>query len=173
MTIVRRHIRLWMLCLVALGLAGCATTGGSGPPRAGGAAPPVALDTLDGRHISLVDLRGRVVVINFWASWCEPCVAETPRLQNWFEQHEAGGFDVLGVNTTHRDSQDAVRAFAREYGVTYPVLLDFDGKVSDQWRIQQLPRSFVIDREGIVRFVRIGELTERDFEAQIAPLLRK
>lgn len=172
MRIVHVRVRLWLACLALLGTMGCAGPGAGGAPRAGAEAPPLALDTLDAGRVSLADLRGGVVIVNFWASWCEPCVVETPRLQRWFEQHQAAGLHILGVNTTHRDSQDAVRAFAQEYAVTYPVLLDLDGAASERWRIQQLPRSFVVDREGVVRFVRIGELTERDFEAQIAPLLR-
>lgn len=172
MRIVHGRLRLWLACLALLGTVGCAGSGAGGAPRAGAEAPPLALDTLSSERVSLADLRGRVVIVNFWASWCEPCVVETPRLQHWFEQHQAAGLHILGINTTHRDSQDAVRAFAREYSVTYPVLLDLDGAASERWRIQQLPRSFVVDRQGVVRFVRIGELTERDFEAQIAPLLR-
>lgn len=120
----------------------------------------------------LSELRGRVVIVNFWATWCPPCENETPRLVAWYSQHQAAGLEVLGVDTLAQDSREAVEEFVATYAVPYPVPLDETGAIARQWQALQLPRSYVIDRAGVVRYVRIGELTERDFEAQVLPLLQ-
>jgi cytochrome c biogenesis protein CcmG/thiol:disulfide interchange protein DsbE len=171
--IVQRIIRLMVLVGLLALLVGCASaTSQPAPPAVGAAAPDFALPTLEGGTVRLGELQGRVVIVNFWASWCPPCVNETPRLVRWHEQYQAAGLAVVGVDTLYQDSRDAVEAFTEERQVSYPVLLDDVGKISQQWQARQLPRSYVIDRDGLVRFVRIGELTERDFTEQVLPLLQ-
>jgi cytochrome c biogenesis protein CcmG, thiol:disulfide interchange protein DsbE len=174
----RVRIVHWILRLaLAVGLLlliGCAaSTAQPTQPIVGAAAPDFALPALSGEPLRLSELRGRVVIVNFWASWCPPCLNETPRLVRWYEQHQSDGLAVLGVDTLYQDSREAVETFAREQQISYPVLLDDVGEISRQWQARQLPRSYVIDREGVVRFVRIGELTERDFEQQVLPLLQQ
>jgi len=151
--------------LVACG-APAATT-----PALDAPAPPLQLPTLDGSQASLDDYRGSVVILNFWATWCAPCEAETPRLVAWSESYAADGLKVLGVDTLYQDSRAEVEAFVAEKQVGYPILLDEQSDVTRQWQALQLPRSFVIDRGGVVRFIKLGELTDRDFEEQIRPLL--
>ena len=170
MRIVHRRLSL---ALALAALLGCAPfSNQAAPPVAGAMAPSFALPLLDGGAVELGDLKGKVVIVNFWATWCPPCLDETPRLQRWYEEYRVEGLIVLGVNTLFRDSLPEVLAFADEYRVTYPLPIDEEGNVSRQWMAQQLPRSYIIDREGIVRFVRIGELTEDDFAAHALPLLR-
>jgi peroxiredoxin len=143
----------------------------SAPPAVGAPAPDFTLPTLDGGTLRLAETRGQVVIVNFWASWCEPCVAETPRLVRWYGEHRGAGLLILGVDVLNRDSRADVEAFAIKNNVDYPVPLDEPGEVSARWRAQQLPRSYVLDRDGIVRFARIGELTDDDFEQAVRPLL--
>lgn len=173
MHIVQRMIRLMLLASLVIAVVGCAgSQGRTSAPTVGEPAPPLSLPTLDGAPIRLADMADRVVLVNFWASWCPPCAQETPRLVQWSQQYAKDGLVVLGVNTLFQDSQADVETFVRQYAVPYPVLLDETGDVTQQWRVQQLPRSYVIDGQGVVRFVKVGELTEHDFETQVTPLLR-
>lgn len=142
------------------------------PVTLGQAAPNFTLETLDNGSISLADQQGKVVIVNFWASWCPPCVNETPRLVQWQAQHEETGLQVLGVDTLFQDSRQAVADFVDEQQVTYPILLDDTGEVTKQWAARNLPHSFVVDRDGIVRYFKIGELTDDDFNREVLPLLQ-
>lgn len=161
-------VRLGVLLLFLL--AACGMPAGTSPSLEA-SAPRLELPTLDGGQGSLEDYRGKVVVVNFWATWCAPCEAETPRLVDWSESYADRGLAILGVDTLYQDSRAAVEAFVAEKRVSYPILLDDQSDVSRQWQATQLPRSFVIDRDGVVRFIKLGELTERDFDEHIRPLL--
>jgi peroxiredoxin len=166
-------IRRLILLLGALLLIGCGTASAPTTPTAGEPAPPLALPTLDGEIVALDSLRGNVVLVNFWASWCEPCTREMPLFQQWHEQYEAEGLRILGVDTLHQDQLAAVEAFIQEREITYPILLDEEGDTSRQWLIRGLPRTYVVDREGIVRALHIGEFEQSDFEQQVLPLLEQ
>ena len=104
----------------------------------------------------LSDLRGRVVVLNIWASWCPPCRAEMPALQVLHEQRAGQGVVVLGINSTVQDSEQAARDFAAEYGLTFPIALDRDGEATRLYQVRALPSTFFIDRQGIIRRVVVG-----------------
>lgn len=141
-------------------------------PREGFPAPPFALEALDGTSVALADLRGRVVVVNLWASWCGPCRAEMPALQRLYAAQRAEGLEVLAVNSTVQDSEAAAREFARSFGLTFPVLLDRAGEVSDRYRLRALPSTFFIGRDGVIRAVIVGgPLSEAVLRAQVADLL--
>lgn len=170
-SLVRRPIVPRLLPLLLLLITACGPRAAATTPALGVVAPDFALPTLAGPTVRLSELRGRVVIVNFWATWCPPCEQETPRLVAWYGQHRAAGLEVLGVDKLVQDSRAAVEEFAARYAVPYPLPLDQTGDVSRQWQALQLPRSYVIDRQGVVRYVRIGELTERDFEEQVRPLL--
>lgn len=169
--IVPQIVRTLLLATLLLILVACGSTT-SATPALGQPAPDFTMSTLAGPSIRLADLKGRVVIVNFWATWCPPCENETPRLVAWYEQYHGAGLEVLGVDKLVQDSRDAVADFVAKYAVSYPVPLDQTGDISRQWQALQLPRSYVIDREGIVRYVRIGELTQRDFDEQVLPLLQ-
>jgi peroxiredoxin len=134
-----------------------AVTGGAIPsPREGFAAPEVDLERLEGDRVRLSDLRGRVVVLNIWASWCPPCRAEMPALQALHEQRLGQGIIVLGINSTVQDSEQAARDFAAEYGLSFPIALDRDGEATRLYQVRALPSTFFIDRQGIIRRVVVG-----------------
>ncbi len=142
-------------------------------PREGFFAPDFALDTLQGEQVKLSDLRGKIVVVNFWATWCLPCRAETPALEKSYEQYEESDVVILGVNLTNQDSLRDVRAFVQEFGLTYPILLDRDGGVGFLYQIQGLPTTFFVNREGIIRIVVVGgPMSETFIRSKIEALLK-
>ncbi len=134
-------------------------------------APDFTLQTLDGESVSLSDYRGKLVMINFWASWCPPCNSEMPDLQRYYEQHQDEDFIILGVN--YQDTPDKVQAFIEKYGVTFPILLDSDGRVANLFGVQGLPTSFFVDKEGNVLGYQPGPVTKEMLEDGITPLLQK
>lgn len=130
-------------------------------------APDFTLKTTDGGAISLSSLRGKVVLLNFWATWCPPCRAEMPDLEalqrHYGADHE---FVVLGVN--NMEGADEVAAFAQRQGITFPLLLDADGRVGAKlFGVRYLPTSLIIDRDGYIRDVWQGQIAR---EAMLARL---
>ncbi|NWG19228.1 MAG: TlpA family protein disulfide reductase [Chloroflexi bacterium] len=129
-------------------------------------APDVTLPLLDGEPIRLADMRGKVVLVNFWGTWCEPCKEETPALQQAYEKLRADGLVIVGINLRRQETSDeAVRAFVRQYGVTYPIALDVDGEAARLFQISPIPVSYFIDPAGTVRYVRVGTLSSEDVTA--------
>jgi peroxiredoxin len=133
------------------------TSGGLIPsPRQGFLAPEFDLVTMQGDSAALTDYRGQVVVINLWATWCPPCRAEMPALQSAYETYRDQGLVLLAVNTTDQDSRSAVESFIDQFGLTFPILLDWEGIVSRLYQLQALPSTFFVDREGVIQNVVIG-----------------
>jgi cytochrome c biogenesis protein CcmG, thiol:disulfide interchange protein DsbE len=127
-------------------------------------APPLALSRLNAPGtMSLASLRGRVVAVNFWASWCLPCRDEAPLLERTWQQNRAKGLVVLGVDAN--DSSSDARSFVRRHGLTYPMLDDGGGSVLGHWGVPGLPTTFVVDRRGRVVAKVIGGLRVGDNEA--------
>jgi peroxiredoxin len=129
---------------------------------AGRAAPDFLLETLDGGELRLSDLQGQAVLVNFWATWCTTCRAETPDLVALHERHRDDGLVMLGVNL--READGPVQAFVDDFGIGYPVLMDRDGQVASTWRIggpnNGVPSTYFIDSAGVVRLVVFGFLTQ-------------
>ena len=125
-------------------------------PQEGFSAPDFNLKTLDGQSIQLSDLRGQAVMINLWASWCTPCRAEMPAIERVYQDYREEGLIVLAVNSTIQDSASAAQTFAYEHRLTFPILLDMDGKVSDLYQLRALPTTFFVDKEGVIQEVVIG-----------------
>lgn len=144
-------------------------------PREGFLAPDFTLDTLDGGKVTLSDLRGKIVVVNIWATWCPPCRAETPALKNSYEQYKDSGVVILGVDVTNQDLISDVDAFVQEFSLTYPILLDRDGSVSNiLYQIKGLPSTFFINRAGIIRTVVVGgPMSETFIRSKIEALLQE
>lgn len=133
-------------------------------------APEVELKTLDGKNFQLTELRGRVVLLNFWATWCVPCRSEIPELNKMHHDLEARGLSVVGVSTY--DGADAVRSFWNDIKQDYPVLLG-DQTVESKFAVSALPTTFILDREGRIRAKIIGERRRDSFEAAVKPLLEE
>ncbi|HEY6187296.1 MAG TPA: TlpA disulfide reductase family protein [Pyrinomonadaceae bacterium] len=134
-------------------------------------APAVALKDLRGRTVRIGDYRGKVVLLNFWATWCPPCRAEMPALVRLQQQYRRQGLQVIGI-TYPPTELSAVRRFIRSIGVNYPVLL---GAVETKAMFdtgETLPLTVVIDREGKIRDKIEGILLPKEFEEKVKPLLR-
>jgi cytochrome c biogenesis protein CcmG/thiol:disulfide interchange protein DsbE len=164
---------LWLI--VPLAVVGLLAFGflssGRSRPQPGEPAPTFTLSLLDGSEVALRDLQGQVVVLNFWASWCDPCRREAPNLQQVWEQHQGQGVTFLGV--TFRDAKGASQAFIERYEITYPNGVDERGRISQAYGVVAVPETFIIDREGKIAFVHVGEVRaealEQDLEALSTP----
>lgn len=139
----------------------------------GAEAPDFALDTLSGSKLRLQDQRGRIVMINFWASWCAPCRLEMPHLIRLHDKYHAAGFTLLGVNID--DDRKVAAAMAERIGVKFPVLLDTGKKVTGTYDMGAMPATLILDRKGRVRFVHLGYEAglEATYEKQVKDLLKE
>lgn len=135
----------------------------------GQAAPPLKLPLAGGGEVDLAQYRGKVVLLNFWATWCPPCRAEMPVFERAHQQYRERGLVVLGVDLQERDED--ILAFMREVGVTFPSAVDRTGEVARQWRATGLPTTVLIDRQGVIRDVRVGPFTDATLEERLAKLL--
>ncbi|MCC6859467.1 MAG: TlpA family protein disulfide reductase [Bryobacterales bacterium] len=171
---MKKNLKL-VLGLTAAVLAGILLFGGSGGsgsalrPTAGRtAAPDLRLPDLSGRTWKLSDRRGKVVLINFWATWCAPCRYETPSLVNLANEYRSKGLEVAGISLDDED-HDAVRDFARRYKVSYPVLLPGDSGVGSE--IESLPTTLLLDRKGRLAKTYLGMLHEPEVRRDVERLL--
>ena len=113
------------------------------------AAPPIDLLLIDGTPLSLQQLRGKVVLVNFWATWCEPCITEMPSLQRLREQLAADGFEVLAVN--YQEGPARISSFVQKLNLTLPIVRDTDGSIARSWGARVFPASYLVDRNGNIR----------------------
>ncbi len=125
-------------------------------PYTGPQFPPLTLRTLDGRTLDMRDLRGKVVLVNFWASWCPPCVHEIPSMVALKQALADQPFEILAINLA--EEKPAVEAFLKEHPVNFPVLLDPSGTAVKSWRVFAYPSSYVLDRDGRIRYAAFGAL---------------
>ncbi len=139
-------------------------------PLIGAPAPQLTLPRFEGGDLRLEDLRGRVRVVNFWASWCVPCREEAAALEAAWRRYREAGVVLVGVNIQDRDA--AARAFLADTRPSYPNVIDATGAVSISYGIYGVPETFVIDREGRIRARQVGAVTVEALEREIEPLLR-
>lgn len=133
-------------------------------------APELTLENVRGGTEALEDYRGQVVLVNNWATWCPPCKAEMPSLQKFYQAHEEDGFTIIAVNAG--DSRVEVDQFAQSYGLTFNLWLDPDGAAIRAFKNGSLPSSYVIDRDGTVRYAWTGEISYEMLEKYVAPLIQ-
>jgi len=163
---VRQTFCVLGVCLCVLLMTGM----GAGPPQNGGPAPNFTLKASDGRTVTLSAFRGEVVLLNFWATWCEPCKKEMPAIQAAHEQYKAQGLVVLAVN--FGESADKAAGFAHHGQMTFPILLDPDLKVAETYGVRSLPVTLFIDAEGIIRERIFGGTLTKEGIGQIFEKMR-
>jgi peroxiredoxin len=125
-------------------------------PWTGGATPPLALQDVAGKQYRLEDYRGKVVLVNFWATWCEPCREEMPSMNRLRASLAGRPFEVLAVNIA--ESESRIRRFTEQVPLAFTVLMDRDGAASRAWRARLLPASFLIGPDGRIRYFALGEI---------------
>jgi thiol-disulfide isomerase/thioredoxin len=148
---VRFHLLALCGLLLGAGSAHC----GELKPWNGGATPSLSLKDPAGKAHDLAAYRGKVVLVNFWATWCEPCRAEMPSMQALRQSLAGKPFEVLAVNMM--ESEEKIAAFLESERIDLPILMDRDGAVARRWKVRMLPITFVIDRRGAIRYHLVGE----------------
>ncbi len=138
--------------------------------RVGDPAPDFSLSFVDGRPVQLSQYRGKVVLINFWATWCGPCTAEMPRIEKAFQQHASDPLMILAVN--QGESAKQVQGFAEIYRLTFPLVLDQKEQAGSAYRVQAFPTTFFVDRAGILREIHVGEMSQDYLDKELDALLR-
>lgn len=134
-------------------------------------APALALTNLAGDPVSLADYRGKVVLVNLWATWCPPCKEEMPALETFYQRHAEDGFTIVAINDG--DPKADVVNFVEEYGMTFPVWLDPTYIATEKaFKTLNLPSSFVIDRDGQIVLSWVGGINLRNLEKYVTPIIR-
>ncbi len=158
---------LILLVVLALGLL----RSQEGPARPGERAPEFTLTTFDGEEIHTADLHGKVLVVNFWASWCKPCEQEAADLEAAWRIYQPRG-DVLFLGVNYVDTEPAARAYMQKFDITYPNGADLGTRISQAFRIRGVPETYVIDQDGVLQHAQIGPFTSlAQIKSLIDPLL--
>jgi cytochrome c biogenesis protein CcmG/thiol:disulfide interchange protein DsbE len=159
----------WSSLAVVIVVAGCTS---SDKPDAGGAAdgrvevgapaPSYSAVALNGDSVSLAGQKGKVVLLNVWATWCHPCRDEIPELRALHDRFQARGLEVVGVSVDAGGTEDGIRAFMKDFKMTYPVWHDPDERISARFLTFGVPTTYLIDREGILRWRKTGPIMPND-----------
>jgi peroxiredoxin len=145
---------------------------GSRVPAVGMQAEDFRLTDLEDKQQSLSQYRGKIVLVNFWATWCKPCTTEMPAMQKIYDKLRDKGFVVLAVNELEDDAK--VREHIKQYGHTFPVLMDHDNKVANQFGVFGLPVSVFVDEKGIIQeYIKGGLLTEQKIDETVARIQKQ
>jgi thiol-disulfide isomerase/thioredoxin len=169
----------WNILIVVSLVAGAAWTVASRVPGAQAlrgvlarATPDISLSTLDGGTFRLAAQRGKPVIVNFWATWCLPCRAELPAFEQVHKSHRDDGLVIVGVDVA--EPSDVVAKYVAEMGLTFPIAIDEDGEVSELYRVQGLPTTIFVGRDGTIRDVIIGgPLSKAAIESKVADLMKR
>ncbi len=159
--------------VITLLLCAAAAVAVAAPLAPSNPAPDFTLRTLEGQNLRLGEQRGRVVLVNFWATWCGPCRQEMPHLNKLYDKYKSSGFVLLGVNVDE-DTRTAA-GVASKLGVRFPVLPDSDKLVSKKYDLKAMPSTVLIDRDGRVRYLHRGYQSgyEDTYDKQIRELLKE
>ncbi len=137
--------------------------------RQGDRACDLDLPDLEGKPVHISQFKGKVVVVNFWATWCDPCREEIPDFVRLHKEYRGRGLEIIGVSMD-TGKEEQVKAFAKKFGIEYPIVVG-DIRVARQWLVQGIPRTLLIDREGKVVQEIVGVTDMRSLETAIKPLL--
>lgn len=129
----------------------------------------LSLPDLEGKPLHVSQLKGKVVVVNFWATWCNPCREEIPDFVELYKEYRGRGVEIIGVSLD-KGKEERVKAFVKEFGIEYPIVVG-DIQVARQWLVRGIPRTFIVDREGKVTQKIVGVTDKRSLETEIKPLL--
>ncbi len=165
MSLRRRALRVAIALALVASMPACAPAGedgGTGKVEVGAPAPAYRTVALTGDSVSLAAVRGKVVLLNVWATWCHPCRDEIPELQAIHTKYQARGLELVGVSVDADGSDDAIRAFMSDFRMTYPVWLDPDERISTQFLVVGVPATFLIDRAGVLRWRKTGPIQPND-----------
>jgi cytochrome c biogenesis protein CcmG/thiol:disulfide interchange protein DsbE len=164
----RRSLPVWVMILSFAVLAGFLVIlalglkrAQQGPITVGQAVPPIALTLFDGSQVSTADYSGKVIVLNFWASWCKPCESEAAELEQAWRQYQPGG-DVIFLGVDYVDTEPEALEYLRKFDVTYPNGPDLRTKISQTFRIRGVPETYIIDRSGQLSHIQIGPFVSLD-----------
>lgn len=152
------------VCIAVTTLLACRGDGGdvAQAPEIGRPAPDYHAVTITGDSVSLSEARGRVVLLNVWATWCHPCREEIPVLQALYERYASRGLELVGVSVDARGEEEAIRQFASDFKMTYPLWLDPDERVQTTFLAIGVPATYLIDRDGILRWRHVGPVRVND-----------
>lgn len=155
---VRLSVSTLTTCMAAaiVLFASCAAVAGELKVWDGSTTPPLVLRDLDGKSHDLAAYRGQVVLVNYWATWCEPCRDEMPSIQRLMNRLSGKPFAVLAVNLDEPESR--IRNFLLKMPLDFPILVDAGKKATKAWKVRVLPMSFIIGRDGRIRYSLTGEL---------------
>ncbi len=161
-----RAFSVFVMATLVATLAWAATV--SGP------APAFTLTSLDGQQVSLASLKGKVVMVNFWATWCVPCRQEMPHLEALYQRYNSLGFELLAVNV-EKNNADGARKWLQETPVTFTVLTDPNNEITKLYKVQTMPSTVLVGRDGTMRFIHHGYKPgyENDYQTQVRALLRE
>jgi cytochrome c biogenesis protein CcmG, thiol:disulfide interchange protein DsbE len=161
-----------LMAALAVAVAACGTDRTAAAPAAPGAVgtevPAYGALNMAGDSVDLASYRGDVVLLNVWATWCIPCRREVPELQALHQEYESRGLRVLGVSVDGGEAASDIAAFVKDFGMTYTVLRDPAERIMTVFRIQGVPASYLIDRQGVVKWRTIGPFTAKDAGLQAA-----
>ena len=161
------------ICVVALTLVFSASVSYAASEKLSGKAANFTLKSRSGKNIKLSELRGNVIMLNFWASWCGPCRKEMPLLEKIHKKYKRLGFTLLGINVEENTS--AAKKYLKDVKVSFPILFDKTNKTSKLYNVSAMPTTILIDRNGNKRFIHKGYKPgyENDYKKQIKKLIRE
>ena len=165
---MRRLHRVSGLLAVTIAVASCTSGEGTGSVEVGKPAPEYRAVSVEGDSVSLASQRGKVVLFNVWATWCHPCRDEIPELLVLYDRYKPRGLELIGVSIDANGSDEAIRSFMKDFRMTYPVWRDPDERVSTEFLVVGVPATFLIDRNGTLRWRKTGPIQPGDSSLKAA-----